>query len=143
MSQIINPMIFGGADEFPLIFKDGHIEKIPMEKVHINMSGVDPLDRSLYYPIIAQSKQIGCTRDGIGYIGLYISYGVLGDNSTLSATYNYRNDKQHNTWGVVLFGYCPICVNSFENLQNGKFIYSGDAYSIRGGAEKWYVYAEK
>lgn len=129
-----------GGDALTLFFADGHIENIPMSKVHIEANGITDFPAN-GYPIIAGSKFLWLT-GGLRWKYTDIRFGTSSINNRVASINNERNDSQEQTYGRVVKGYLPMCVNSIEDLKNGKFIYSGDVARTSGN-EIWYVWAEK
>lgn len=120
---------------FTLVFKDGHIETISMNKVHIEQDGITKLPENCY-PIVASPKTVS---HGAAWAtdSVAIYFGTSTDRTTVASasaggTVNWLN-------GTSAIIYCPACVQSLDNLKSGAFSYSS-SYS---GNELFYVYAEK
>ena len=88
---------------------------------------------------MADTKEVKSNHDGTGYVTLYASFG----GTNVLYVKNYRNDKQHNTYGQTFKAYLPACVNSLNDLKNGKFTYGSNYEYQTNGSEKYYVYADK
>lgn len=135
---LINNQSINGGGQLTLFFKNGSTETIPLNKVHINSSGTTSLPSNCF-PIVADTKTIKSNHDGTGYTYLNAYFG----GTTVLYVQNNRNDKQHNTYGQAMKVYLPACVNSLNDLKNGKFTYGSNFEYSTSGSEKYYVYADK
>lgn len=134
MAVIDNASLIGGS-KYPLIFKDGHIETIPMSSVHIESSGITSLPTNCF-PIVASPKTVS---HGAAWAtdSVAIYFGTSTDRTTVaSASAGGTVNWMSGTSAII---YCPACVQSLDNLKSGAFSYS----SSSSGNELFYVYAEK
>lgn len=142
MATIINSVISSGGGMFPLVFKDGHIENIPIRKVHFEPSGITTLPENTY-PIVAQANSMSMNRDAYGWGGMGASFGVTGDSLSLGGGGYNDNSQQAGTTCNFGRSYLPMCVNTFENLKNGNVSYYNSHGGVPSGWQAIFIYAEK